>query len=171
MEFPHAQLEGRFDFILISEVAYYWSDDDLRTAIDFVAGAAGGGTLELVHFLPKVDDYVRDGDAVHAAFIGDARFGAVASARGKIPHRRLARALSGGTIGALPAPRAGCRITVCIPARDEAALIGTTLAALCAQRTIEGEPLPRDFFDVIVFANNCTDGTAAAVRQVAARTP
>jgi SAM-dependent methyltransferase len=74
MEFPHAQPGGRFDFIVISEVAYYWSDDDLGSAIDFVAGAAGGGTLELVHFLPKVDDYVRDGDAVHAAFIGDARF-------------------------------------------------------------------------------------------------
>jgi glycosyltransferase involved in cell wall biosynthesis len=79
--------------------------------------------------------------------------------------------MSFGTTGALPAPRAGCRITVCIPARDEAALIGTTLAALGAQRTIQGEPLPRDFFDVIVFANNCTDGTAAVVRRVAARTP
>lgn len=74
MDFPRAQPVDRFDLVVISEVAYYWSDEDLNAAIDFVAGAASGGTLELVHFLPKVDDYVRDGDAVHTAFIGDARF-------------------------------------------------------------------------------------------------
>jgi SAM-dependent methyltransferase len=63
-----------FDLIVLSEVAYYWSDADLALARDRIAGGAPGGLLELVHFLPKVEDYVRDGDAVHEAFLNDARF-------------------------------------------------------------------------------------------------
>jgi SAM-dependent methyltransferase len=69
-EFP----DGSFDLVLVSEVAYYWSDADLAGAIDRIAAAAPGGIVELVHFLPKVADYVRDGDAVHAAFLADGRF-------------------------------------------------------------------------------------------------
>jgi hypothetical protein len=71
----------------------------------------------------------------------------------------------------LPAPQPGCRVTVCIPARNEAASIAQTLAALGAQRAIDGEPLRADFFDTIVFANNCTDDTAAIVRAAAAARP
>ncbi|MBD5656517.1 MAG: methyltransferase domain-containing protein [Candidatus Eremiobacteraeota bacterium] len=74
MTFPHDAPAGTFDLVLLSEVAYYWSDDDLRKARDTIAACARGGTLELVHFLPKVADYVRDGDAVHEAFIADRRF-------------------------------------------------------------------------------------------------
>lgn len=70
----------------------------------------------------------------------------------------------------LPAPAPGCRVTVCLPARDEAALIGDTLAALLAQRGIDREPLPHGFFDIIVFANNCSDETAAVARRLAAGT-
>jgi predicted TPR repeat methyltransferase len=81
MTFPHSVPAGRFDLIEISEVAYYWSDADLSAAIDFAARAAAGGTVELVHFLPKVDDYVRDGDAVHAAFLADSRFAVQRSER------------------------------------------------------------------------------------------
>jgi SAM-dependent methyltransferase len=76
-EFP----DERFDLIVVSEVAYYWSDDDLRLAIDRIAGAAPGGTVELVHFLPHVEDYVRSGDAVHEAFLRDPRFTRVRHAR------------------------------------------------------------------------------------------
>jgi SAM-dependent methyltransferase len=76
-EFPDA----RFDFVLVSEVAYYWSDDDLQRAMDRIAEAAPGGTLELVHFLPAVDDYVRDGDAVHEAFLSDGRFARIRGSR------------------------------------------------------------------------------------------
>jgi SAM-dependent methyltransferase len=74
MSFPHDTPSGSFDFIIVSEVAYYWSDADLAQAIDWIARTARGGIVELVHFLPKVDDYVRDGDAVHAAFLADVRF-------------------------------------------------------------------------------------------------
>ena len=69
-EFP----AGTFDLVVLSEVGYYWSDDDLSRARDRIATAAAGGTVELVHYLPKVDEYVRDGDAVHEAFARDERF-------------------------------------------------------------------------------------------------
>jgi SAM-dependent methyltransferase len=69
---------GAFDLIVLSEVGYYWSDADLDLARDRFAGAlVPGGDLALVHFLPKVDDYVRDGDAVHAAFLNDGRLARV----------------------------------------------------------------------------------------------
>jgi SAM-dependent methyltransferase len=74
MRFPRDVPGGSFDLIVVSEVAYYWSDPDLQSAIDFIARAGSGGTVELVHFLPKVDEYVRDGDAVHAEFLADPRF-------------------------------------------------------------------------------------------------
>jgi glycosyltransferase involved in cell wall biosynthesis len=61
-------------------------------------------------------------------------------------------------------------VTVCVPARDEAQLIGRALHALHAQRGIDGRPLPTDFFDIIVYANNCRDGTAEVVRALARTT-
>jgi SAM-dependent methyltransferase len=82
MAFPReTPAAARFDLIVVSEVAYYLSDDDLRAAIDFCAAAAAGGIVELVHFLPKVEDYVRDGDAVHEAFLRDRRFAPVHQTR------------------------------------------------------------------------------------------
>lgn len=51
-----------------------------------------------------------------------------------------------------------------IPARDEAALIGRCLEALAAQDT--DSP-----FAVVLFLNNCRDGTADIVRQMVGRLP
>jgi SAM-dependent methyltransferase len=65
---------GPFDLIVLSEVGYYWSDTDLAIARNCIAVAGSRGTLALVHYLPKVDDYVRDGDAVHESFLRDPRF-------------------------------------------------------------------------------------------------
>jgi SAM-dependent methyltransferase len=77
-EFP----AGTFDLVTCCEVGYYWSDDDLAGARDRIAAALrAGGQLLLVHWLPKVDEYVRDGDAVHAAFLADERFARAASHR------------------------------------------------------------------------------------------
>jgi cyclopropane fatty-acyl-phospholipid synthase-like methyltransferase len=81
MAFPRRAPAGHFDAVVISEVAYYWSDDDLAAAIDFVARAASGGILVLVHYLPRVDEYVRDGDAVHRAFLADARLRSIRAQR------------------------------------------------------------------------------------------
>jgi hypothetical protein len=71
----------------------------------------------------------------------------------------------------VPVPRAACRSTIVIPARDEAALIGRSLDALAGQRDVNGSPLAPDTFDVLVYANNCVDATADAVRAAARRHP
>jgi SAM-dependent methyltransferase len=82
MEFPRDAPAGPFDLITCCEVAYYWSDDDLAAARDRIADAlVSGGDLLLVHWLPHVDDYVREGDAVHAFFLSDARFTRIAHHR------------------------------------------------------------------------------------------
>jgi hypothetical protein len=61
-----------------------------------------------------------------------------------------------------PDPR--LRVCVVIPARDEAARIGRTLARLRCQRDDRGAPLDPTRYEVIVLANNCADATADAVR-------
>nr|WKN35448.1 class I SAM-dependent methyltransferase [Tunicatimonas sp. TK19036] len=76
---PHVQLksmsvpaefpEGPFDLILVSEVGYYWSPDDLVKAQQQILHALSpGGHLLLVHWTPFVDDYPLTGDEVHEAF-------------------------------------------------------------------------------------------------------
>ena len=67
----------------------------------------------------------------------------------------------------LPSPSAGLRISVIVPAKDEAANLPATLAALAAQTTLAGQPLPADSYEVIVLANNCLDDTAALGRRQA----
>ncbi len=60
--------EGRFDLILVSEIGYYFSADDLtkiRTAI--ARALAPGGHLLLVHYTGETN-YPMTGDAVHDLF-------------------------------------------------------------------------------------------------------
>jgi cellulose synthase/poly-beta-1,6-N-acetylglucosamine synthase-like glycosyltransferase len=71
----------------------------------------------------------------------------------------------------LPPPQAALRSIVIIPAKDEAANLPVTLAALAAQVDAQGQPLPAGSFEVIVLANNCQDATASVVRQQAKRWP
>ncbi len=71
----------------------------------------------------------------------------------------------------LPPPRAGLHSSVIIPAKDEVANLPATLAALAAQTTPDGHPLPADSYEVIVLANNCLDDTAALVRRQARQFP
>ncbi len=71
----------------------------------------------------------------------------------------------------LPPPRPELQVSVIIPAKDEMASLPATLAALAAQTDARGRPLPPGSFEVIVLANNCTDATAAVVRQQARRFP
>ncbi|MDO7849627.1 glycosyltransferase [Hymenobacter sp. M29] len=71
----------------------------------------------------------------------------------------------------LALPHPALRISVIIPAKDEVANLPTTLAALAAQVDLQGRPWPAGSFEVIVLANNCTDHTAAVVRQQARRFP
>jgi SAM-dependent methyltransferase len=77
-EFPG----GTFDLITLCEVGYYWSDADAGAARECIARALeAGASLLLVHFLPKVDEYLRDGDDVHEAYLRDERFELVHAAR------------------------------------------------------------------------------------------
>jgi SAM-dependent methyltransferase len=81
MALPHEFPDGRFDFALLSEIGYYWSREDLALAIERFASCVRGGTLELVHYLPKVEDYPLAGDDVHEAFLSDSRYSRVAGSR------------------------------------------------------------------------------------------
>jgi len=71
----------------------------------------------------------------------------------------------------LPPPCAALQACVIIPAKDEAANLPATLAALAAQTTLSGQALPSGMIEVLVLANNCLDRTAATVRQAARRHP
>lgn len=72
--FPAETVAGSFDLIVVSEVAYYWSDRDFARARERIAASAPRGTVVLVHFTPVVEAYVRGGDAVHDAFLNDPAF-------------------------------------------------------------------------------------------------
>ena len=60
---------------------------------------------------------------------------------------------------------------VAIPACNEAERIGACLAALAVQRDRYGSPLSGDEFEVLVFANNCTDDTVAVIARLAESIP
>jgi predicted TPR repeat methyltransferase len=70
-EFP----DQTFDLMVVSEVAYYWSIEDLGRTRDLIAAHhTPGGHLLLVDWLPVVDYYVQTGDAVHEAWLKDPRW-------------------------------------------------------------------------------------------------
>jgi len=70
MTLPHEYPTGQFDLTLLSEVGYYLSRDDLRTAIPRICeGLVGGGQLLLVHWTPLIDDAPLTGDEVHEEFL------------------------------------------------------------------------------------------------------
>jgi SAM-dependent methyltransferase len=75
---PHVRFErralpdgwptGSFDLVVLSEVLYYLSKDDLQTAVRRAVDAiAPGGTLLAVHWRHPVQDYPNSGDAVQRA--------------------------------------------------------------------------------------------------------
>lgn len=70
MQFPSEKPEGTFDLVLLSEVAYYWGNEEFDQARDEVMQLLEpGGDLMLVHWTPFVDDYPLTGDEVHERFI------------------------------------------------------------------------------------------------------
>jgi SAM-dependent methyltransferase len=63
---PQQWPAGRFDLIVLSELAYYFDDGTLDLLLDRVAGSLeAGGTLLAVHWRYPVAEHVRSGDAVH----------------------------------------------------------------------------------------------------------
>lgn len=70
MAIPTDFPDGPFDLILVSEVGYYLSLEDLAVARQRMIDAlVTGGELLLVHWTPFVHDYPLTGDTVHAFFL------------------------------------------------------------------------------------------------------
>jgi Glycosyl transferase family 2 len=69
------------------------------------------------------------------------------------------------------APLRQCKVCVIVPARNEAAAIGSTLVALANQIDFNGQRLDPTCYEVIVFANNCTDETAAIANRFSQQHP
>ena len=70
MRFPRERPEGgRFDLIVVSEVGYYWSLDDLAKAEGLIEEMLEPeGDLILVHWTSAETDYPLTGDQVHESF-------------------------------------------------------------------------------------------------------
>jgi len=63
LAFPADVPAGRFDLIVLSEVVYYWSDDDIARAAEAIRHVADPGCrLLLVHWTGETD-YPQTGDA------------------------------------------------------------------------------------------------------------
>ncbi len=62
---PAERVEGPFDLILLSEVAYYWDSSDIREAARYFCGSIeSGGHLLLVHWTGETDYPKSADDAV-----------------------------------------------------------------------------------------------------------
>lgn len=68
-------------------------------------------------------------------------------------------------------PLPECEVCVIVPVRDEAAAIENTLEALVKQTDLQGNPISRKRYEVIVLANNCTDDSAAIARKFGQKYP
>jgi trans-aconitate methyltransferase len=65
-EIPREWPRGRFDLIVLSEVLYYFGDDDLQQVLNkTVASLEPEGALLAVHWRHHVPDYPRSGDDAH----------------------------------------------------------------------------------------------------------
>jgi SAM-dependent methyltransferase len=69
MNVPHSFPDEKFDLIVVSEVGYYWSAENLKKAQEKIVRALlSEGHLLLVHWTPVVKDYPLTGDEVHDSF-------------------------------------------------------------------------------------------------------
>ena len=68
-------------------------------------------------------------------------------------------------------PAAELKLCVIVPAKNEASGINDTLTALYHQVDPQGLPIRRQYYEVLVFANNCTDATAQIAQQFAVDHP
>jgi SAM-dependent methyltransferase len=70
MRVPEQFPDQTFDLILVSEVGYYWSWEDLKQSQQHILQSLEpGGHLLLVHWTLYAKDYPLSGDEVHEAFL------------------------------------------------------------------------------------------------------
>lgn len=67
LAFPSERPAGPFDLLVLSEVAYYWSDADLERTAQWIAsgGVVSGGRILMVHYIGQTD-YPQTGDGAVA---------------------------------------------------------------------------------------------------------
>lgn len=71
MNVPHEFPDHKLDLVVMSEVGYFWSFNDLALASARIVDAMlPQGVLVLVHWTPLVAGYPLTGDAVHEHFLG-----------------------------------------------------------------------------------------------------
>ncbi|MHC5936225.1 glycosyltransferase family A protein [Nostoc sp.] len=68
-------------------------------------------------------------------------------------------------------PSAHCEVCVIVPVRNEAQTLAATLTALIHQVDLEGQLLDPRRYEIILFANNCSDDSAAIARSFAQQHP
>lgn len=68
-------------------------------------------------------------------------------------------------------PLPQCEVCVILPVRNEAEILEQTLAALAHQVDLNGHPLSADRYEVILFANNCSDDSVAIAHRFAIQHP
>ena len=68
-------------------------------------------------------------------------------------------------------PAFECEVCVIVPVRDEAELLEPCLTALLHQVDLQNKRLDPRRYEVIVFANNCRDHSAAIARQFGRQHP
>jgi SAM-dependent methyltransferase len=70
MQIPQQFPSENFDFILFSEVGYYFTKEDLQTTKEKIINQLlPGGYLLMVHFRYPVESFILNGDIVHDTFI------------------------------------------------------------------------------------------------------
>jgi SAM-dependent methyltransferase len=78
-QLPQQWPEGTFDLIVVSELLYYFDEDELARVLTLLrASLESGGTLLAVHWRRAVPEYPLTGDAVHQALQGEAGLGLLA---------------------------------------------------------------------------------------------
>jgi len=70
LQIPQQYPAGNFDLIVVSEVAYYLSNEDLKLTKELIFDSlTEGGTLCLVHWRPQINGCAFNGDEVNEYFL------------------------------------------------------------------------------------------------------
>jgi SAM-dependent methyltransferase len=71
-DIPRAYPEGKYDLIMMSEVAYYLSKEDLELTRELIFDSLNsGGILCLVNWRPQIEGCAFNGDEISRIFTGD----------------------------------------------------------------------------------------------------